>query len=139
MPIYEFKCPQECQEERYLRVKDYHERQWCLKHWELMAHVITAPLMVKVAADVAYDSPIDGKIINSWTARKEDLKRSGCRPYDEGMKQDYHRHIKESESALDKAVDASVEEAVEHMPTATRGKLFSELVDQGVTADTVRK
>lgn len=95
--------------------------------------VITAPLLVKACADVRYDSPIDGKPITSWQARQEDLKRHGCREYDPGMKQDYHARIKESEAAMDKAIDATVEAAIEKMPTKQRGKLYSELTEQGVT------
>lgn len=35
----------------------------------------------------AYDSPIDGRCIDGRVARREDLARSGCRPW-EGMAQE---------------------------------------------------
>jgi hypothetical protein len=87
-------------------------------------------MMVKIAADVCYDSPIDGKHITSWAAREEDLARSGCRPYDPEMKTDAARHRREMDDSLDKAVDATVEEAIEKMPTKQRGTLFQELTEQ---------
>ena len=33
----------------------------------------------------AYESPIDGRIIEGRVQRREDLKRNGCREYDPGM------------------------------------------------------
>lgn len=30
----------------------------------------------------AYVSPTTGRVITSWEQRRDDLKRSGCRPYD---------------------------------------------------------
>jgi hypothetical protein len=100
--------------------------------------MITAPLLVKAAPNICYDSPIDGSHITSWDARREDLKRNGCREYDPEMKTDYHQRIKDSEAKLDATIEAHVEEAIEKMPTAKRGKLYSELTDQGVQADVIR-
>jgi hypothetical protein len=94
--------------------------------------------MVKVASDVCYDSPIDGKPITSWQAREEDLKRNGCTAYDPEQKMDYANRLKESESLLDKSIEVSVEETIAKMPTEKRGKLYSELTEQGVQADVVR-
>ena len=114
-----------------------HSPIWICECGKVGTQIIGAPLAVKVAEDVCYDSPIDGSPITSWEKRQEDLKRNGCMPYDPGMKQDYERSIRESDAALDQAVEQSVERAVEKMPTKQRGKLYSELVEQGV--DLVRK
>jgi len=92
-----------------------------------------------VAPDVSYTSPIDGKPITSQQARNEDLKRNNCTPYDPEQKTDYARRMKDSEAALDKSIDAGVEEAIAKMPTAKRGKLYSELTEQGLDANVVRK
>lgn len=97
--------------------------------------IIGAPLLVKAAPDVCYDSPVTGEPITSWEKRKEDLKRHGCREYDPGMKDDYHARIKASEDSLDKALTETIEETVEKMPTAKRAKLHSELTEQGATLD----
>ena len=100
--------------------------------------VITAPLLVKASQDVCYDSPIDGRPITNWQARQEDLKRNGCREYDPEMKRDFHQRLKDSESALDKTVDTHVEASIEKMPTKQRAKLYSELTQEGVSAEVVR-
>lgn len=41
------------------------------------------PQLIKQMPD--YQSPIDGKAITSRTARKEDLKRNGCVPYEPSL------------------------------------------------------
>ena len=94
--------------------------------------------MVKVAQDVCYDSPIDGTPITSWAARQEDLKRSNCRPYDPEQKTDAANRRKAEEAALDTMIEAHAEEVTEKMTTAQRGKLYSELTEQGTTAEIVR-
>lgn len=100
--------------------------------------IITAPTLVKVAADVCYDSPIDGRPITSHDAWKEDLKRNDCVAYDPEMKTDYERRIAEGDAKLDAMIDAHVEETIEKMPTAKRAQLYSEMVEQGMTADVIR-
>jgi hypothetical protein len=85
-----------------------------------------------------YDSPIDGRPITSWDARQEDLKRSHCRPYDPEMKKDAERFRQAQDAALEASIEATVEEAIEKMPTAKRGKLMSELTEQGVGVEYAR-
>lgn len=138
MPTYLYRCEKGCQEERMLRLSQHRDVQCCLTHWMPMDQIITAPILVKASADVCYDSPIDGSHITSWDKRTEDLKRNNCTPYDPGQRTDYHTRLKESEAALDKTIDIAVESAIEKMPTAKRGKLYSELTEQGVTADVSR-
>jgi hypothetical protein len=87
---------------------------------------------------VCYDSPIDGTPITSWAAREEDLKKHGCRPYDPEMKTDYTNRLKREDEALDAAVHATGEEAVEKMPTAKRAKLASDLLDKGAQIEYAR-
>lgn len=100
--------------------------------------VIGAPLMVKVEPTIAYDSPIDGQHITSWHARREDLKRHDCVEYDPEMKTDYVRGIEARDKQLDQSVDAHVEAAIERMPTKQRGRLYSELTEQGVDLEYAR-
>lgn len=137
MPWYEYAAACGCTLETYLPISQYHEAQRCT-HGTVMERVIGAPLMVKVAQDIAYDSPIDGTVITSWHARQEDLKRHNCVPYDPEMKKDQERRLQEQDRQLDAAVDETVEAAVSRMPTRTRGRLYSELTEQGVDAQLVR-
>ncbi len=138
MPLYEYHCRSGHRFSRFDSVSNHQSLRLCPTCFAASRQVITAPILVKAAADVCYDSPIDGSHITSRDKRNEDLKRNGCREYDPGMKTDYHRNLKDSESALDKAVDASVEAAIEKMPSAKRGKLFSELMEQGASANIIR-
>ena len=139
MPIYEYVCPEGHVSRRYLTlsqfaVSDRTAQCACERMGQLR---ITAPLMVKACADVRYDSPIDGRPITSWQARQEDLKRNNCVEYDPEQKTDYHNRLKESESSLEKSVEATVEEAIEKMPTAQRGRLHSELIEQGLNTEVI--
>jgi hypothetical protein len=54
------------------------------------------------------------------------------------MKVDYIRRQRESDVALNKTLNDSVEESIAKMSTQKRGQLFSELTDQGKTAEVIR-
>ncbi len=131
MPLYEYSCANGHFFMKFLTLVNHSPIWVCDTCGEVGQQVIGAPLEVKVAEDVCYDSPIDGSHITSWSKREEDLKRNGCRPYDPGMKQDYERGIKEADASLDKSIHQHVERAIEKMPTKQRGKLYSELTEQG--------
>jgi len=138
MPFYRYTCPRQHVFELFLTVKDHRGTWPCHDCRETATQVITAPVMVKVAQDVCYDSPINGAHITSWAAREEDLKRSNCRPYDPEQKTDYTNRFKSEEAALDRSIETFAEETTEKMTTAQRGKLFSELTEQGVDAQIER-
>jgi len=56
-----------------------------------------------------YESPIDGRIISGRAQRREDLRRSGCRPW-EGMDQERkeaQRRTAYIDAKLDKAAEAT--------------------------------
>ena len=57
----------------------------------------------------AYESPIDGRIIEGRAQRREDLKRNGCREYDPGMKQDAKRNHQENNAQLDRFIAAAID------------------------------
>lgn len=104
----------------------------------LSQQILTAPTMVKVCADVRYDSPVTGKAITNWHAREEDLKRTNCRPYDPEMRTDMDRRVQQEDADLDRAIDATIEEAVEKMSTAKRAQLASDLLDKSATLEYAR-
>lgn len=101
------------------------EEAWARKV-DMMERPIRAP-MGFVSQDIHYTSPIDGRLVTSSHARREDLKRSGCIPYEEGMKQDAERKQAESQAALERNIDATVEREIETMPGRKREKLAAEL------------
>ena len=59
--------------------------------------------------------------------RREDLARNNCREYDPMMRQDAERFRQQSQEALDKSIDETVEREIETMPTRKREKLATEL------------
>ena len=136
MPIYEYVCSCGAEFERHLPVEDYNEPQEC--ECGLVAkRIISRPMLVKVSEDICYDSPVTGEPITSMKARKEDLAKNECIPYDPGMKQDYHRRIEDSEKQLEKKFDSAIEAEIANMPAVKREKLESELRHNDV--DVVRQ
>jgi len=138
MPIYRYQCTNGHTFENFLTIAG-HVSELACECGAVATQIISAPLLVKASADVCYDSPIDGRPITSWQARREDLARNHCRPYDPEMKKDAERFREDSRAEIDKAIDATVEEAIEKMPSSKRSQLASELVEQGLTMETVRK
>jgi hypothetical protein len=100
--------------------------------------IFTPPIMVKASQDICYNSPIDGRPITSQAARRDDLARHGCIPYDPEMKTDADRKQRERQDSLDRAVEATVAREITKMPTAKKAQLRKEVMNQGLTAEVVR-
>ena len=75
----------------------------------------------------AYESPIDGRIIEGRAQRREDLKRNGCREYDPGMKQDAKRNNQENNAQLDRIIGESVERMYNQLSDTKRKHLDREM------------
>lgn len=131
MPRYGYKC-EDCGDfDRILSVKD-HVRVIPCKCGKPAKQVITAPMVMipahmSATGGISYESPATGRIITSERERRNDLAESGCIEYDPGMKQDADRRVKEEETALDKAVDETVEREFAAMPSAKLERLTNEL------------
>lgn len=70
----------------------------------------------------AYTSPIDGRLIDGRRARREDLKRSGCRPY-EGREQEAKEAAKvkaEESRQLDRLAEKMAHRAWAEAPERIR-------------------
>ena len=138
MPLYEYKCGNQHLTRKLYRVRDYVEAVDC-EHCDLAAvRIFTAPVMVKAAADVRYDSPIDGRPITSHAARREDLKRHDCIPYDPEIKKDAVRWQKERQEAFDAKVDQTVSTEIARMPSQKRQQLAKEVVGMGASLEVNR-
>jgi putative FmdB family regulatory protein len=135
MPCYEFKCRNGHEFERVLPIADYQQPQQCECGAEGRRILSLPTLMVK--QDVSYQSPIDGRTVNSERARRNDLARSNCIPYETGMKQDYMRRMERDDASLDKQVDSTVEAEISRMPIRKREKLEAELKG-GASAEPIR-
>lgn len=131
MPTYVYHCGHGHYETKYIPLSAHSPISVCACG-AVSQQVITAPVLVAAQPECRYDSPIDGTPITSWAARRNDLAKHGCRPYDEGMKQDYLRMQDEKQKDLDASIEQSVERSIEKMSTAERGKLWNEVTRGGV-------
>lgn len=108
MPVYEYLCERGHHVEAFRPMAESSAPATC----ECGAEARRIPSLVRVFGDLqGYESPVTGKWIEGKRARIEDLKRTGCRPYEEGEKEQYVRRRAEEERQLDRQVDESVERA----------------------------
>lgn len=134
---YLYRCGNKHEIVKFFRVKDYVEAVACERCDLAAVRIFTAP-SVKVAVDVCYDSPIDGRPITSHAARNEDLKRHGCIPYDPEMKKDSHRKQAERQAALDASIDRTVHQEMARMPKKKKAQLIKEVTRMGATVEASR-
>lgn len=127
MPIHDTRC-QKCGEieERFIPLECLGEVQ-THSCGGTMERVFFRFPFATIQADVAYESPIDGKPITSMAARKEDMKRAGCIEYDPEMRTDYTRRMERDAAALEAAVDQTVDAEIARMPARKREKLEAEM------------
>ncbi len=79
-----------------------------------MRRVICAPIVIPDTP--AYESPITGKLIEGRAARRDDLARHGCRPW-EGMEAEMKEAAKaraEADKKLEQYIDVAVEKVAPH-------------------------
>lgn len=122
MPLYRYECRRCGREDDAFRLVDErHNGPTC--HGQVMSIVICAPA---VQADLpGYQSPTTGKWIEGRAARREDLKRSGARPY-EGFaveKREADKRKAEREAKDDAVLEKKVREAYHQLPPDKRRAL----------------
>lgn len=122
MPVYESVC---------LKCGAYHEYirpvSQCLDTPECCGaktdkRILSSPMgMVDIPA---YESPASGKWITSRAERREDFKRTGCRPWEgmEAERQEAERQKKYAEEAEDKALDHAVRSAWAELSPAKKAQ-----------------
>lgn len=137
MPVYQYKCDCGNQFDRFMKASDWRSKFPCSCGSIADQIILTAPMSI-ISPDVCYDSPIDGRPITSMNARREDLARSGCVPYDPDIKQHNEERKKREDAALESAIDETVEREIETMPQKKREKLEAEL-EHGVDIDFIRQ
>jgi len=136
MAIHSYECPAGHQFDRVLALSDYAQPQTCDCGKPAHKVFLKAPIGI-VQGECVYDSPIDGRPITSWAQRREDLKRNNCQEYDPEMRKDADRFRRASDERLEKAMDATVEETIEKMPSRKKELLEREL-SAGASAEIVR-
>lgn len=138
MPTYLYRCGNGHRFERTCSVRQHDSAVSCEQCDLVAQQVITPPLSVRVASDVRYTSPVDGTVITSHDARREDMKKHGAIEYDPEMKKDAARWKRESQDRFEAGVEDTVCQEIAKMPSQKRTKLFKEVVEQGATAEAVR-
>ncbi len=116
MPIYEYMCPEGHVVNALRSVIDRERVPECYCGHMTRKVILSPP---RVFSDYeGYESPASGKWISGRRARLEDLKRTGCRPYEEGERQEFERRQvaadKELDTAVDEVVDRSMAELTQH-------------------------
>lgn len=137
MPLHDHRCTK-CgeMEERFIALDQLSAVQLHECGGELERVFLRFPFAV-VQDDICYDSPIDGRPITSKQARMEDLARGDCVPYEPGIREDQERRRAESEAALERSFDATVEREIATMSARKREKLTAEL-EGGMSAEPER-
>lgn len=114
MPVYEYRCPQGHTFERLLPIARYREDQRCPCGSPAEKVILHAP---RVFSDFeGYESPASGKWIEGRRARMEDMKATGCHPYEVGEAQQAAASAaREYERKLDASVDEAVERSINEL------------------------
>jgi hypothetical protein len=91
--------------------------------FEVTADYAPEPLTPFIIGEIpAYQSPIDGRVIESRTQRREDMKRNQCRPW-EGKQQELNeaqRHRGYAEQHLDRTLHEATARSFYEMPPSKR-------------------
>lgn len=125
MPFYTYHCARcDSIEDAYRHVSERHNAPDCDECGSKeMKMVIVAP---QVAPDLpGYESPVTGKWVEGRAGRREDLRRTGCRPY-EGIKEERAEHARQQkyvEQKHDAARYETVARAFYALPEAKRREL----------------
>lgn len=134
MPLYEFSCV-EHRFDRFLPLARYAEPQTCACG-KPATKLISAPMVI---GDIPpYTSPIDGRIIESRSARREDLLRNGCVEYEPGISSSREAELASFDERLDKSVEATIEGELARMPARKR-ELLEQEVQAGASPELIRK
>ena len=136
MPLHDYRCP--VGGHIFEAVARWDERTvQCPQHFCHGERVYLTMPMGFVQKDICYDSPVDGRPVTTRQGRIEDLRRNDCIPFEPGMKQDAERKRAESDAAIDKSVDATVDEFFATAGTRKLEKLEQEL-RAGASAEVTR-
>ena len=106
MPLYQFRCCNDHNFDRVLKIADYDTLQYCECGQKAKRQIV--PTMIAPSFE-SYESPIDGSAITSNKKRTEEMARHDCVEYEPSMKEESTRRMKAGEVALEKEVDKTVD------------------------------
>lgn len=114
MPLYDYQCAT-CNRVIANVYREYEQRDNGPECCALTTKMVwlKTPTVMGARQFEPYLSPCDGRPITSERARRDDLARNNCVPYEEGIKQDQMRHAQQDEADTERLVDKIVSEAAE--------------------------
>lgn len=110
MPFYEFKCPQNHRHDVYLKIDNRDTPQTCPDCAQPLARQIAAAALARPFTP--YISPVTGKPVESPSARRDDLRRSGSIEWEPGIKQDLPRIRKDNFEKAMAPIEATIDKTV---------------------------
>jgi len=124
VPLYSFRCPNDHNFERVLKVKDYDTLQYCDCGQKAKRQIV--PTMIAPEFQ-DYQSPIDGAAISTKKRRIEEMAKHDCVDYEPSLKLEADKRVKEDEIRMDKSVDKTVDKLWYSMTSQQRENLAREL------------
>lgn len=136
MPIHDFRC-QGCQkvEERFVSVTNLQEPQTHACGAAMDKVFLTPPM---VTPDLpGYESPVSGEWIEGKSARRNDLARNDCVPWEPGMREENAKRREASARNEEKVIDQAFESTLAEMPVRKKETLEQE-IRAGASAEIMR-
>lgn len=125
MPVYEYSCPQCRNTFDMIRPMAQYQADAFCPSCNSLAHRVISP--VRVAADYeGYECPVSGKWIEGRKAHEENLKRTGCRVFEEGERKEFLRNKERRNKEFDAMVEESVAREIAAMPPEKQQALARE-------------
>lgn len=124
MPCYEYACANGHIFDRFLPLARYAEPQTC-ECGAASQKRLTAPLIVQDLP--GYQSPVDGRWVEGRRARREDLARNNCVPYEPSMKDEQRRRQAQADEKLGRDIEHHFDAEVSRMPARKKELLEQEL------------
>jgi len=125
VPLYVYRCPNDHNFERVLKVADYDSLQYC-DCGQKAKRQVTSAMLAPMFED--YQSPIDGSPISSKRKRKEEMARNDCVEYDPCLKDESTQKMKAGEAALEKEIDNTVDKYWDGLSLQQREGFAQEVV-----------
>lgn len=110
MPVYEYKCARGHVSDHFSSVDQRNDARICRCGAFSHKVILTPP---RIFGDYeGYESPATGRWIEGKRAREEDLRVSGCEPYEPGTRARIERNRRDAEARFDASVDDAVEKTL---------------------------
>lgn len=135
MPIYLYRC-EFCGDEfeRIVRLADHTPTAPC-ECGHNATQKLTAPM---VHMDYAgYECPVSGQWIEGKRAHEENLKRTGCRIFEPGEREQFMRRKAQEDGALSRQIEDDVGRFVDGLGAAERNALGKSLEQNDIVAERV--